>query len=110
MPGWYPDPTGTARRAYWNGREWEAPQPRPPFKKRVLIVVGSIVGGLVLLGLLGNIGSNGDDAKPVASTLTKTVTVDGPATDGDGDVPRPSRWRLPRAPSSHHQLPSQNRP
>jgi excalibur calcium-binding domain-containing protein len=74
-PGWYPDPTGRTRRAYWNGREWESPQPRPPFNKRVLIIVGSIVGGLVLLGLLGNIGSNGDDAKPTASTLTKTVTV-----------------------------------
>jgi hypothetical protein len=75
MPGWYPDPTGRTRRAYWNGREWESPQPRPPFNKRVLIIVGSVVGGLVLLGLLGNIGSNGDVAKPTASTLTKTVTV-----------------------------------
>jgi hypothetical protein len=40
-----------------------------------LIVVGSIVGGLVLVGLLGSIGSHGNDAKPTASTLTKTVTV-----------------------------------
>ena len=75
MPGWYPDPTGTARRAYWNGREWIPPPPKPPFNKQVLIIVGSIVAGLVLLGMLGNIGSGGDDAKPTASTLTKTVTV-----------------------------------
>jgi len=75
MPGWYPDPTGTARRAYWNGREWDSPPPKQPFTKRALIVVGSIAGGLLLLGVLGNFGSGGDDAKPTASTVTKTMTV-----------------------------------
>jgi hypothetical protein len=40
-----------------------------------LIIVGSIVGGVVLLGLLGNIGNDGDGAKPTASTVTRTVTV-----------------------------------
>ena len=74
MPGWYPDPAGTAGRAYWNGREWGSPPPKP-LKKRILIIVGSIVGGLVLLGLLGNICDGGDGAKPTASTVTRTVTV-----------------------------------
>lgn len=73
-PGWYPDPTGTHRR-YWNGREWDSPPPKPPFKKQAVIIGGSIVGGVVLLGVLGNIGSGDDDARPTASTLTKTVTV-----------------------------------
>jgi hypothetical protein len=40
-----------------------------------LIIVGSIVGGVLLLGLLGNIGNDGDNAKPMASTVTRTVTV-----------------------------------
>jgi hypothetical protein len=75
MPGWYPDPTGTAGRVYWNGFGWGSPPPKPPFDKRVLIIVGSIVGGILLMGLLGNIGSGGDNAKPTASTVTKTVTV-----------------------------------
>jgi hypothetical protein len=78
-PGWYPDPTGTARRAYWNGREWGSPPPKSPFKKPVfIIVVGNIVGGLGVLGFLGNIGSGGDSATPTASILTKTVTVTAP--------------------------------
>jgi hypothetical protein len=75
MPGWYPDPTGAAGRAYWDGQEWGSPPPEPPFNKRVLIIVGSIVGGVVLLGALGNIGNGGDGAKPTASTVTRTVTV-----------------------------------
>jgi hypothetical protein len=40
-----------------------------------LIVVGSIVGGVLLFGLLANIGSAGDNAEPTASTVTKTVMV-----------------------------------
>lgn len=75
MPGWYPDPTGTARQAYWTGQEWAPPPPKPPLNRRVLIIVGSIVGGLVLLGLLGNIGSERDNATSTTSTVTKTVTV-----------------------------------
>ena len=75
MPGRYPDPTGTAQRAYWNGHEWGSPPPKPPFNKRVLVIVGSVVGGLLLLGLLGNIGSDHDGASSMTSTVTKTVTV-----------------------------------
>jgi hypothetical protein len=44
----------------------------------VFIIVGSIVGVLVVLGFLGNIGSGGDTATPTASILTKTVTVTAP--------------------------------
>jgi hypothetical protein len=49
--------------------------PKPPFKKRGWIVVGSIVGGVLLLGVLANIGSTGDNAEPTASIVTKTVVV-----------------------------------
>lgn len=80
MPGWYPDPTDTAQRAYWNGREWAPPAPKSPFNKRVLIIVGSVVGGLILLGLLGNIGSDRDGASSMTSTVTKTVTETRPPT------------------------------
>lgn len=75
MPGWYPDPTGAAGRAYWNGREWGAPPPKPPFDRRILLIVGSIVGGVVLLAVLGNIGHDSDSAQSTASTVTRTVTV-----------------------------------
>jgi hypothetical protein len=75
MPGWYPDPTGAAGQAYWNGREWGSSPPKPPFDRRILMIVGSIVGGVVLLAVLGNIGNDGDSAKPTASTVTRTVTV-----------------------------------
>jgi hypothetical protein len=74
MPGWYPDPAGTGGQAYWNGREWQ-PSSNPPTNNRRLIIVGSIVGGVVLLGLLSNIGSGSDSGKTTGSTVTKTVTV-----------------------------------
>jgi hypothetical protein len=48
---------------------------KAPVKIRAAIIGGSVVGGLVLLAAIGNIGSSGDDAKPTTSTLTKTVTV-----------------------------------
>jgi hypothetical protein len=72
-PGWYPDPAGTSGRAYWNGREWGSPPPKPPTDRRTWIIVGSIVGVVLMLIMLGNCGGN--DQKPVASTVTKTVTV-----------------------------------
>lgn len=74
-PGWYPDPTGTAELAYWNGQTWGSPPPKLPCDKRGLIIGGSIVGGFALLGLIGNIGSGGDSVNTTASTVTKTVTV-----------------------------------
>ena len=73
-PGWYPDPTGRAELAYWNGQTWGSP-PSKPSNKQGLVIGGSIVGGFALLGLIGNVGSSGDSVNTTASTLTKTVTV-----------------------------------
>ncbi|WP_242453849.1 excalibur calcium-binding domain-containing protein [Mycolicibacterium sp. P9-64] len=46
-----------------------------PFKKQAAVIGGSLVGGLVLLGVIGNIASGRDDTTPTSSTVTKTVTV-----------------------------------
>lgn len=73
--GWYPDPKGTAGQAYWDGRDWRSPPTKPPTNKRFVIIVGGIVGGVLLLAMLANIGSGGNDSKSTASTVTRTVTV-----------------------------------
>lgn len=86
-PGWYPDPTGTADLAYWNGQTWGSPPRKLPCDKRGLIIGGSIVGGFALLGLIGNIGSGGDSVNTTASTVTKTVTVAAEPTTVTGTAP-----------------------
>jgi hypothetical protein len=55
-------------------------QPKPRTNKRGLIIAGSIVGVVLLLLLLGNMGKHGgSDTTPTPTTVTKTVTA-APAT------------------------------
>jgi hypothetical protein len=70
-PGWYPDPTGTAARSYWNGTSWASP---PPKDNRNKLVAGGIIGAGVLGLLIGNAG-NDSDSRPLPSPVTSTVTV-----------------------------------
>lgn len=80
-PGWYPDPAGSGGRAYWNGREWgpPPPTPNPLTSKRLWIIVGSLVGVVLLLALIGNL-TNGDKDKPAANDSTRTTTASPPPT------------------------------
>jgi hypothetical protein len=76
-PGWYPDPAGTGGQAYWNGHEWgSAPPPKPPTKsrRRLWIIVGSVVAVFLLLALIGNL-TDGDKDKPTAAEGTQTTTA-----------------------------------
>jgi len=71
-PGWYRDPAGSPRLAYWNGYAWQLPPPRPPNNKRGLIIAGSVIGVIILLNLLSGLG---DDGQTVTSSITTTETA-----------------------------------
>jgi hypothetical protein len=68
-------PTRKGREG-WNGRKWGSPPPRRPVAKRGLVTTGSVLGGILLLALIGNIGIDGGTKTMAATTtVTKTVTV-----------------------------------
>jgi hypothetical protein len=58
-PGWYPDPSGIPRQAYWDGQQWlNAGTPSSPRKtnwKAVALVGGGIVALVVIFTILGNL-------------------------------------------------------
>ncbi|MEO3757311.1 DUF2510 domain-containing protein [Mycobacterium sp. B14F4] len=81
-PGWYPDPAGTGGQAYWDGHQWGgAPPPKPPAKgrRRLWIIVGSVVAVFLLLALIGNL-TDGDKDKATGTEGTQTTTTTPPST------------------------------
>jgi Domain of unknown function (DUF4352)/Protein of unknown function (DUF2510) len=95
--GWYPDPAGSGSQRYFDGNQWthhyapaqttlatpqyaSSPQPKKP--QTALIVTG-VVGGLVILViLLGAIGSSVGNDKPrqsPASTPRPAASATAPA-------------------------------
>lgn len=70
-PGWYPDPSGSGRQLYWDGRGWAMPQaPIPPKKKsgggKVVLI---IVAVLVVLFAIGKCGASDDKTSSSSSSL-----------------------------------------
>ena len=64
QPGWYPDPSGSCGRRYWDGNDWTAhapPRPggalwarfwrQPLWKQVALIVAGVFIVGLSISGI-----------------------------------------------------------
>jgi len=47
------------RAVVLDGREWGWPPPRRPEGKRRLVITGSVLGGILLLALIGNMGIDG---------------------------------------------------
>lgn len=80
-PGWYPDPSGAPWQRYWDGHTWRGTnQPPPPAVQqraglstgRKWAIAGAVVGGVVLLGVVGNLT---EPAKEPASSPTTPTSV-----------------------------------
>ena len=78
----------------------QMPMQQPPKQKNTtktaLIIVGSIFGGLVLIGALGSIGGNKSADKPVAAPAATTTTAAAPklACEGQDDRSAPCEVKV----------------
>jgi Protein of unknown function (DUF2510) len=66
-PGWYPDPSGKARKMYWDGQGWHtAPPPVPSSaqKKKPGRLPGLVVFLVLFAGLWVLFSSCGDSSHP----------------------------------------------
>jgi hypothetical protein len=81
-PGWYPDPSGSGRQMYWDGRGWAAPQGPPAATatatkkssnggKVALVVVGIVV----VLFAIGKCGSNDNKSSSSSSSSSRTSSA-----------------------------------
>lgn len=86
--GWFPDPEDPSRQRWWDGAQWTSqtrhtptatPASVPPPKKsgkKVLAVVGVLVGAFVLLGIVGALlGDPGTDTDSASSTSAAPTTM-----------------------------------
>lgn len=87
-PGWYPDPSGAQGQRYWDGQTWWGTnQPPPPVVQqraglstgRKWAIVGAVVGGVVLLGVVGNHSERAEE--PASSRTTSTSLRATPAAE-----------------------------
>lgn len=69
-PGWYPDPSGSGRQMYWDGRGWTTPQPlaAPQKKSNAGRNVLAFVGIVVVLFAIGKCGSGDNETSPSTSS------------------------------------------
>ena len=89
-PGWYPDPSGSPQRRYFDGSTWTdqfapADLGGPPPKKKASrgkIILG-VVGVIVLLIIIASVAGGGGDDTDTASATT-------PAPTGTSAAPPPS--------------------
>jgi Protein of unknown function (DUF2510) len=84
VPGWYPDPAGTAAQRYFDGTNWTShftSPPRPPKKggltpPKVLLVCGA---GFVFMILVITIFGGWDDKKDSGSSTSSSSASAAPA-------------------------------
>ncbi|MGO9154115.1 DUF2510 domain-containing protein [Mycobacterium sp.] len=74
-PGWYPDPSGKARKLYWDGQEWHtAPPPVPPSaQKKKPGCLRGLVLFLVLFAVLWFLLATCGHSSDTSSTTTPTT-------------------------------------
>ena len=114
--GWFPDPSDPSRLRYFDGRTWTEQYtnfggPRPPASqsstkgspsgKKVALIAGGIVLGLLVIGSL----TNNDDKKPAATssgssysksyeTRTAPTTSSGPTMAPAGSSVRDGKFEF----------------
>lgn len=79
-PGWYPDPSGSGRQMYWDGRGWAGPQaPATTTKKsnngRIALIVAAI---LVVLFAIGKCGSDDSDSSSSSRSSSTSRSASAP--------------------------------
>ena len=89
-PGWYPDPAGTGRNAYWNGRDWgEPPKPLEKSAKSHKLRNGLLIGlGIfVALAIIGNLLPNEKKEDRSTGRSETTITTNAPTQAGPPAAP-----------------------
>src|SRR4051794_10207267 len=88
-PGWYADPERPGYERRWDGNQWTADvrlAPPPPQKgswnppRAVKITIGSVLGALLLIGILGAAFDKPDTANVSANRSPSTTAARRPKT------------------------------
>lgn len=96
-PGWYPDPAGTLRQRYFDGRNWTenyAPLPqgagRPPAGRpggwptwaTIVLVVGGVFLLIIIIGVAGSSSDNDSDTASTSTSRAPSSAASPPAAPG----------------------------
>ena len=91
-PGWYPDPSGAPGQRYWDGTAWHtaAPQQQKPVSTKKALLWSTILGLVVLIGLINALGDSEDEKTPsVASSTVAASKVPTPVVAPSPAIPPP---------------------